>query len=186
MGVLVSSYCCSSYGATNPYSSLGTFSSSFIGDPVLHPMDDCEHPLLYMSGTGRASRETAISVSCQQALVGICNSVWVWWLFMGWIPRWGSLWMVFPSFSAPKFVFVLFICFVCFLTFSFFIRYFFIYISNVIPKIPYTLPPPCSPTHPLLLPGPGISLHWGIESSQDQGPCLPLMTDKAIFYYICS
>jgi hypothetical protein len=24
---------------------------------------------------------------------------------------------------------------------------FFIYISNAIPKVPYTLPPPCSPTH---------------------------------------
>jgi F0F1-type ATP synthase membrane subunit a len=39
---------------------------------------------------------------------------------------------------------------------------FFIYISNIIPKVPYTLPPPCSPTHPLLLPGPGIPLYWGI------------------------
>ena len=29
-------------------------------------------------------------------VVGISNSVWVWWLFMGWIPRWGSLWMAFP------------------------------------------------------------------------------------------
>ena len=38
----------------------------------------------------------------------------------------------------------------------------FIYISNAIPKAPYTLPPPCSPTHPLLLPGPGIPLYWGI------------------------
>ena len=28
-------------------------------------------------------------VSHKQVLVGICNSVWVWWLFMGWIPRWG-------------------------------------------------------------------------------------------------
>jgi hypothetical protein len=35
---------------------------------------------------------------------------------------------------------------------------FFIYISNAIPKVPYTLPPPCSPTHPLLLLGPGIPL----------------------------
>jgi hypothetical protein len=26
---------------------------------------------------------------------------------------------------------------------------FFIYISNAILKVPYTLPPPCSPTHPL-------------------------------------
>jgi hypothetical protein len=24
---------------------------------------------------------------------GIINSVWVWCLHMGWIPRWGSLWM---------------------------------------------------------------------------------------------
>jgi hypothetical protein len=28
---------------------------------------------------------------------------------------------------------------------------------------------PCSPTHPLLLPGPGIPLYWGTEPSQDQG-----------------
>jgi hypothetical protein len=34
-------------------------------------MDDCEHPLLYLPGTGRASQETAILSSCQQALVGI-------------------------------------------------------------------------------------------------------------------
>jgi hypothetical protein len=39
---------------------------------------------------------------------------------------------------------------------------FFIYISNAIPKVPYTLPLPCSATHPLLLPGPGIPLYWGI------------------------
>ena len=45
-------------------------------------MDDCEHPLLYLPGTGRASQETAISGSCQQNLVGMCNSIWVWWLFM--------------------------------------------------------------------------------------------------------
>ena len=73
-GVLVGSYC-SSYGVANSFSSLGTFSSSFIGDPVLHPMDGCEHPLLYLSGSGRASQEPAISGSCQQALVGICNSL---------------------------------------------------------------------------------------------------------------
>jgi hypothetical protein len=102
--VLVSLYCCSSYGAANPFSSLGTFSSSFIGDPVLCPMDGCEHPLLYLLGTGRASQETALSGSCQLALVGIRNSVWVWWLFMGWIPRWGSLCMAIPSVSSRNFV----------------------------------------------------------------------------------
>ena len=38
-------------------------------------------------------------------------------------------------------------------------------------KIPSPLlPSHCSPTHPFLLPGPGISLYWGIEPSQDQGP----------------
>jgi hypothetical protein len=44
---------------------------------------------------------------------------------------------------------------------QFFIRYF-LYISNAIPKAPYFLPPPCSPTHPLPLPSPGIPLYWGI------------------------
>jgi hypothetical protein len=46
-GVLVGSYYCSSYGAVKPFSSLGTFSSSFIGDFVLSPMDGCEHLLLH-------------------------------------------------------------------------------------------------------------------------------------------
>ena len=41
---------------------------------LLSPKDGCEHPLLYLSGTGKASQETAISGSCQQALVGIHNS----------------------------------------------------------------------------------------------------------------
>jgi hypothetical protein len=35
----------------------------------------------------------------------------------------------------------------------------------------------CSPTHPLPLPGPGITLYWGIWSSQHQGPLFPLMAD---------
>ena len=47
---------------------------------------------------------------------------------------------------------------------------FFIYIPNAIPfpsflskNSLYPPPSPCSPTYPLLLPGPGISLYWGIE-----------------------
>jgi hypothetical protein len=104
LGVLVSSYCCSTYRVADPFSSLGAFSSSSIGGPVFHPIDDCEHPLLYLTGTGIASQETAVSGSCRQNLAGICNSVWVWWLIMGWIPRWGSIWMVLPSVSAPNFV----------------------------------------------------------------------------------
>jgi hypothetical protein len=31
----------------------GYFCGSFTGDLVLHPMDGCEHPLLYFPGTGR-------------------------------------------------------------------------------------------------------------------------------------
>jgi hypothetical protein len=38
---------------------------------VFHPIDDCEHPLLNLPGTGIASQETAISGSCQQNLAGI-------------------------------------------------------------------------------------------------------------------
>ena len=88
----------------NAFRSLVPFSSTFTGDPVLHPIDSCEHPLLCFSGTGRAYQETAISGSCQQALVGIHDSVWV---FMVWMLRWCSLWMVIPSVSATHFVSVM-------------------------------------------------------------------------------
>jgi hypothetical protein len=49
-GVLVSSYCCSTYRVADPFSSSGTFSSSSIGGPVIHPIADCEHPLLCLLG----------------------------------------------------------------------------------------------------------------------------------------
>jgi hypothetical protein len=61
--VLVSSYCCSTYRVAVPYSSLGTFSSSSIGGPVIHPIADCEHPLLCLLGPGIVSQETTISGS---------------------------------------------------------------------------------------------------------------------------
>ena len=85
-----------------------------------------------------------------------------------------------------------------FICISFLLDIFFIYISNVIPCSGSSPPPkkkkpnlshplsPCSPTHPLPLPGPGIPLHWGIEHSQDQRPLLPSMSNKAILCYICS
>ena len=56
LGVLVSSYCCSTYRVADPFSSLSTFSSSSIGGPVFHPMADCEHPLLCLPGTSIASQ----------------------------------------------------------------------------------------------------------------------------------
>jgi hypothetical protein len=55
LGVLVSSYCCSTYRVADPFGSLGTFSSSSIEGRVFHPIDDYEHPLLYLPGTGITS-----------------------------------------------------------------------------------------------------------------------------------
>ena len=46
------------------------------GDPVLSPMVGCEQPPLYLPGSGRANQDTAISASCQEALLGIPNIVW--------------------------------------------------------------------------------------------------------------
>jgi len=89
LGVLVSSYCCSTYRVADPFSSLGTFSSSSIGGPVFHPIDDCEHPFLYLPGTSIASQETGVPGSFQQNLSGICNIICVWWLIMGWVPHVG-------------------------------------------------------------------------------------------------
>jgi hypothetical protein len=104
LGVLVGSYCCSTYRVADPFSSLSAFSSFSIGNPVFHLIDDCEHPLLYLPGIGIDSYEPAIPESCQQDLSGICNSVWVWWLIMGWIPGWDSLWIVHTFILAPNFV----------------------------------------------------------------------------------
>ena len=75
-GCVVGWYCCSSCEVANLFSSFSPFSNSFIGDPLLSPMVGCEHPPLYLSVSCRASEETAILGSCQQALLGICNSVW--------------------------------------------------------------------------------------------------------------
>ena len=83
----------------NPFSSFSPFSNSSIEDLVLSPMVACEHLPLYLPGSGRATQETAISGSCQQAILGICNSVWVWCLHAGWIPQVGQSLMAFPSVS---------------------------------------------------------------------------------------
>jgi hypothetical protein len=63
---------------------------------VIHPIDDCEHPLTCLLGPGIVSQETAISGSFQQNLASVCNGVSVWRLIMGWTPgmavsRWSIL-----------------------------------------------------------------------------------------------
>jgi hypothetical protein len=103
-GVQDSSYCCSSYRVADPFRSLDTFSGCFIWGPLFYPVDDHAHPQMHLPGTGIASQERAMLGSCQQNLSGICNSVWVWWLYMGWFAGWSSIWMVLSSLSAPDFV----------------------------------------------------------------------------------
>jgi hypothetical protein len=71
---------------------------------VIHPLADCEHPLLCLLGPGIVSQETATSGSFQQNLASVCKGVSVWMLIMGWIPGYGSLYMVHPFISAPNFV----------------------------------------------------------------------------------
>jgi hypothetical protein len=65
----------------------------------------CEYPLhLYWSGTGRSSQGAVVLSSCQQALLGISNNVWVWCL--EWMDsKVGDLYVAFPSVSAPFFIF---------------------------------------------------------------------------------
>jgi hypothetical protein len=103
-GVLVSSYCCSTYMVADPFGYLGTFSSSCIGGTVIHPAADCEHPLLCLLGLGIASQVTAISGSFQQNLASVCKGDSIWWLIMGWNPEYSSLKMVHPFFSTLNIV----------------------------------------------------------------------------------
>ena len=65
--------CNGAYRVADPFSSLGAFSSFSIWGPVIHCIDDCDHLLLYLPGTGIASYKTAISKTLQQNLPGICK-----------------------------------------------------------------------------------------------------------------
>jgi hypothetical protein len=42
---------------------------------VIHPIADCEHPLMCLLGHSVVSQETAISGSFQQNLANVCNGV---------------------------------------------------------------------------------------------------------------
>ena len=75
----------------NPSSpSVLSLTGTSIGVSVLSLMVGYKHPHLYWSGSGRASQKTTISGSCQHALLGINNIVWVSCLHMGWIPQVGQ------------------------------------------------------------------------------------------------
>ena len=66
------------------------------------------HCFLCLPGSVMASQKTAISGSFQQNLAGMCSSVCLWWLIMGWTPGLGSLWMVHPFVLARNSVSVTF------------------------------------------------------------------------------
>jgi hypothetical protein len=91
-GGLACWHCCSLHKVADALSSFNLFSNSWENLP------------LYLSGSGRTFQKTALSGFYQQARPRIQNSTRVWWLCMGWIPRWGSLWMAFASVSAPHLV----------------------------------------------------------------------------------
>ena len=103
-GVPVGSYCCSSYGAANPFSSLGTFSSSFTGDPVLVQWMTVSIHFCICQALTKPLRRKLYQASVSKHLLastivsgfGVC--VWDGSL------SGGSLWMAFPSFSALHFV----------------------------------------------------------------------------------
>jgi hypothetical protein len=71
---------------------------------VIHLIADCEHPLLCLLGPGIVSQERALSGSFKQNLSSVCNVVSVWKLIMGWIPGYGSLYMVHHFVTSPDIV----------------------------------------------------------------------------------
>jgi hypothetical protein len=85
----------------NPFNSFNYFSNSSIGDSMLSSIVGCEHPPLYLPGSGRASQETAILGLCNQALFAIHNGVLVLSLYMDGSPgravctTWG------PKYTTP-------------------------------------------------------------------------------------
>jgi hypothetical protein len=56
---------------------------------------------IYVSQMLAEALREPIQGTCQQTHLGISNSVEVWCLYRGWIPRWGGLWVAFSSDSDP-------------------------------------------------------------------------------------
>ena len=102
LGVLVSSYCCSTYRVANLFSSLGAFSSFSIGGPCVP-----SYRWLWASTSVFSRHWHSLirdSYNRVPSAKSFWNSVWVWWLFIRWIPGLGSLWIVHPFVLAPNFV----------------------------------------------------------------------------------
>jgi hypothetical protein len=100
----VSWYFCSSYGVAIPFSPFSPSPNSSNGVPGIIPVVGCTCLHLSQSGAHRASQRAAMPGSCPQAHFGISNSIEIWCHQMRHIPRLDSLWMAFPSVSAPFYV----------------------------------------------------------------------------------
>jgi hypothetical protein len=117
--------------------------------PGLSLMGVSKHPYLHWLFAGRTSQGTATLGCCQQASLDHDNIVG-----FGVCRHHGSPREAVPSWPFLQSLFHFFS--------NFLLDNFFIYISNAIPKFPYTFLPPCSPTHPFPLLGAGVPLYWGI------------------------
>jgi hypothetical protein len=58
---------------------------------VIHPIANCEHPIMCLLSPRVVSQKTAISGSFQKNLASVYNGVIVWRLIMGRIPGYGIL-----------------------------------------------------------------------------------------------
>jgi hypothetical protein len=105
--------------------------------------------------------------------VGTASLAWV--SRLGWLPESPGEWPVSSGASRnmqPCSATVSFL-----LIFYFLLDIFFIYISNAIPKAPYTLSLPCSLTHSLSFLGPGIPCTGAYKVWNTKGPLFPVMAD---------
>ena len=69
---------------------------------------------------------------------------------------------------------------------KFLLDIFFVYISNAIPKVPYTLPLHCSPTPYSCLLALSFPCTGAYKVYKNKGPLYVMMVDWTIFCYICS
>ena len=96
----------SSVGAATPLSSFSPFYNSSIRDPLAQSNGWLQaSSSVFVRLWQSLSGDSHIRLP-SKALSGIHNIIWVWWPDMGWIPRWGSPGMAFPSVSVPYFVFI--------------------------------------------------------------------------------
>ena len=88
-GVLVDSYCCYTYVAAKPFSSLGTFSTSSIGDPV-PDQSNCwlrASTYVYCQALAETLRRQLYQAPVSKHLLASTIVSGFGGLFMGWIPR---------------------------------------------------------------------------------------------------